>query len=115
MVAAYQAIDRERGTLPVSVARLWNDHARALRPALDKLARAANLETRRVPFQPLSDTLWAMIQDFDPAVERPLRLFHCPMAFDNTGADWIQQDPQIANPYFGDMMLRCGSEVSIHE
>jgi Cu(I)/Ag(I) efflux system membrane fusion protein len=30
------------------------------------------------------------------------------MAFDNKGADWLQADTKVANPYFGDAMLRCG-------
>ena len=33
---------------------------------------------------------------------------YCPMAFDNAGAEWLQRDTQINNPYFGDSMLRCG-------
>lgn len=33
---------------------------------------------------------------------------HCPMAFDNTGANWLSQQPAIRNPYFGDDMLECG-------
>jgi Cu(I)/Ag(I) efflux system membrane fusion protein len=30
------------------------------------------------------------------------------MAFDNKGANWLQDNDQTANPYFGNMMLRCG-------
>ena len=33
----------------------------------------------------------------------------CPMAFDNQGATWLQNTNLLANPYFGEMMLRCGS------
>lgn len=33
---------------------------------------------------------------------------YCPMAFDNKGAEWLQKDTQINNPYFGAEMLRCG-------
>ena len=33
----------------------------------------------------------------------------CPMAFDNTGADWISDVQEIKNPYFGDKMMKCGS------
>ncbi len=32
----------------------------------------------------------------------------CPMAFNNTGAYWLSNTKEIANPYFGDKMLRCG-------
>jgi Cu(I)/Ag(I) efflux system membrane fusion protein len=30
------------------------------------------------------------------------------MAFDNAGATWLQDSEEIANPYFGEMMLGCG-------
>ncbi len=32
----------------------------------------------------------------------------CPMAFNNKGAYWLQQDKQISNPYLGQKMPRCG-------
>ena len=31
------------------------------------------------------------------------------MALDGAGADWIQEGEQVANPYYGADMLRCGS------
>ncbi|MEA3224871.1 MAG: hypothetical protein U9Q07_02900, partial [Planctomycetota bacterium] len=33
---------------------------------------------------------------------------YCPMAFDDKGADWLQLDEDILNPYFGASMLLCG-------
>ncbi|OHX65761.1 DUF3347 domain-containing protein [Flammeovirga pacifica] len=33
---------------------------------------------------------------------------HCPMAFNNTGADWLSATEEVINPYFGDEMLHCG-------
>jgi Cu(I)/Ag(I) efflux system membrane fusion protein len=33
---------------------------------------------------------------------------HCPMAFDDTGADWVQATEQVANPYYATQMKRCG-------
>lgn len=32
----------------------------------------------------------------------------CPMAFNNKGAFWLSESDEIANPYFGDKMYRCG-------
>ena len=37
--------------------------------------------------------------------------FHCPMAFDNEGADWLQRAEDTENPYFGSQMYRCGSRL----
>lgn len=33
---------------------------------------------------------------------------HCPMAFDDKGADWLSDSREVVNPYFGDLMLSCG-------
>ena len=115
VAGAYADLTEDAQALPVNAARRWSQFSPRLEAALATLRQAGDLEARRAPFQPLSDTLWEMVEAFDPAMEKPLRRFHCPMAFDNKGANWIQTDPRIANPYFGDMMLRCGSEVAIHE
>lgn len=40
--------------------------------------------------------------------EQELNEAYCPMAFDNSGASWIQIGEVIDNPYFGASMLRCG-------
>lgn len=32
----------------------------------------------------------------------------CPMAFNNRGASWFSDVPEIRNPYFGSQMLTCG-------
>lgn len=33
---------------------------------------------------------------------------NCPMADNDTGADWLSTEEEIMNPYFGDLMLHCG-------
>lgn len=38
---------------------------------------------------------------------------HCPMAFNDDGADWLSLTQEVKNPYFGDEMLQCG--VVTHE
>ena len=30
------------------------------------------------------------------------------MAFNDAGATWLSAEDQVLNPYFGDVMLRCG-------
>jgi len=39
-----------------------------------------------------------------------LHFYHCPMALDGKGGDWLQNSDSLANPYFGSAMLHCGSE-----
>jgi hypothetical protein len=33
---------------------------------------------------------------------------YCPHADEGKGANWVQKEGDIANPYFGSKMLRCG-------
>ncbi len=36
-------------------------------------------------------------------------IMNCPMT---ENGNWVQKDPQVANPYFGESMLHCGSIVT---
>ncbi len=37
--------------------------------------------------------------------------FFCPMFMNNRGAYWFQDNPDLVNPYYGDVMLKCGEKV----
>ena len=52
------------------------------------------------------------LQTFGYKPEQTARWFNCPMAFDNEGGNWIQESTETSNPYYGAMMLKCGSEES---
>ena len=43
----------------------------------------------------------------------PVFQHHCPMAFGNKGAIWLQKDDQTRNPYFGSTMLKCADRVEL--
>ena len=70
-------------------------------------AAAADIETLRAAFLPLSNAL------LDSELPGGYRVAHCPMAFDYEGAHWIQKDGEIANPYYGSGMLYCGVFVEL--
>ncbi len=72
-----------------------------------RIAEAADVELQRKQFDALSDLLINAIKSFGIENE-VLYIQHCPMAFDNTGAEWLSTEEGILNPYFGDKMLRCG-------
>jgi len=40
-------------------------------------------------------------------------LLHCPMAFNNQGANWLQKDANTRNPYFGTTMLKCADRKEL--
>ncbi len=69
-----------------------------------------SIDTARARFERMSESVIAIQRRFGHRGNETWNLAHCPMAFDNKGADWLQRGTQINNPYFGDQMLRC-SEV----
>lgn len=75
------------------------------------LAGEATLEAKRKEFKMIVEALYPLFQTVHYDGEKAYWV-HCPMAFDNTGADWISRDSAVLNPYFGDKMLKCGSVVS---
>jgi Cu(I)/Ag(I) efflux system membrane fusion protein len=106
------ALTERPGEALVGRAReLWLIHAAALEGAHAAAHEERGIEALRVAFQPLSDALVALTTRAGDPLGRDLRVVHCPMAFDDTGADWLQSGDTIANPYFGAEMLRCGEVV----
>ncbi len=70
---------------------------------------AGSLAEMRVPFELVSRQVEALLVSFGNPLERPLRVAHCPMAFEGRGARWVQEGEQVDNVYFGHAMRRCGS------
>lgn len=82
-----------------------------LQPLARAVADARGIKNRREAFQPLSETLIARIREHGTDAVGDAYVVHCPMAFDDTGADWLSAEPTIRNPYYGDAMLTCGTIV----
>ena len=74
----------------------------------DAISGADDLAVARQAFAELSTVLIRVARQ-GGVHAGPVHLFHCPMAFDNEGAAWLQQAMQTQNPYFGGQMYRCGS------
>jgi Cu(I)/Ag(I) efflux system membrane fusion protein len=92
----------------------WMKHTKALKKHLESIKNATDLETARKQFQVLSNVMLMVIQDFGPP-EGKLYKAWCPMAFGNTGAAWLQNQEDIANPYFGEMMFGCGEIQEVYK
>ena len=77
--------------------------------ALLKVGDTPDIEIDRAVFRTLSKHLLAIEQDSGNPLRQALSVVHCPMAFDDEGAGWLQVQGKVANPYFGASMLRCGA------
>jgi Cu(I)/Ag(I) efflux system membrane fusion protein len=87
-------------------------HLKSLRPPAERLAEAGSIKVRREAFALLSEALLRTVAVFGKDA-RTLFQLHCPMAFGNRGADWLQKDKDVRNPYFGQQMLKCGEVVKV--
>ena len=86
----------------------WMQQLNALSTHAKNMSDLDDIEAQRKQFDFLSQALIHTVKAFG-ADGKALFVQHCPMAFDNTGADWISDEEAIRNPYFGDRMLKCGS------
>lgn len=86
----------------VAAAGDLGDAGAAIVMAANAVSLADDLVKTRAAFGLLSD---AMIKFSDAAGLGELKIAFCPMA----RKSWIQEDGDIANPYHGSEMLRCGS------
>jgi len=85
----------------------WMEQLNALQAHSEGVATADDIEEQRKQFDFLSQALINATKAFGIG-EETIYVQHCPMAFDNEGADWLSSAEEIRNPYFGDMMLKCG-------
>lgn len=72
------------------------------------ILNSGDIKAARVAFKTLSDTFIPLIEK-EGAGSGEAHLVFCPMAFDFTGASWLQKDKSVANPYFGAQMFACGA------
>lgn len=75
------------------------------------VATAASLDNAREPFQELSREGIVLAKAYAPHLSAPAYVIHCPMAFDDAGADWMQAVRKVYNPYFGEEMPGCGKVI----
>ena len=105
VVAAIDAMDET--VLKEEAYIYWMEQFDALAAHTAKIVNLQKVEAQRKQFNYVSDALINSIEAFGTA-GKALYVQHCPMAFNNTGADWIASEEEIQNPYFGDKMMRCG-------
>ncbi|TNE65249.1 MAG: DUF3347 domain-containing protein [Bacteroidetes bacterium] len=106
--AMQQAVQQVDMTLLAGAAhRYWMQQQDAILAHGQKIERGGEIEEQRKQFSFLTGVLINVMSAFGHT-GTTLYLQHCPMAFEDTGADWLSTDAQIRNPYFGDQMLKCG-------
>jgi Cu(I)/Ag(I) efflux system membrane fusion protein len=92
---------------------VWIEKLIQIRNAGMGIEKAKTLEESRVSFEKLSDVMVTLAKRFGSSGKQPILLYHCPMAFDFKGADWLQNKEGTENPYFGSKMFKCGTQEAV--
>jgi hypothetical protein len=85
---------------------MGNDATKEMADACMTLASAEDLKGQRKAFQKVTESFIAHVKA--TGADQKLYVQFCPMAFNNTGGNWVSLSSEIRNPYFGEMMLKCG-------
>lgn len=82
--------------------------ARAIAKAASNISNTSDLKAQRLAFASLNEAFIALLKNTGLNSGK-LYVANCPMALDNQGASWISNNKEIKNPYFGELMLTCGT------
>lgn len=77
---------------------------------MQAMVKVKDMEEKRRSFQIISDMLYDLIRTVKYN-KQIIYQIHCPMAFNDAGANWLSKTDEIINPYFGNKMLHCGEVV----
>jgi len=91
----------------------WMKELSNLKKIVANMRTASDIKTMRADFESLSGVTGVLAISFGFGETTPVYQHHCPMAFGNKGAIWLQSDDQTRNPYFGSTMLKCADRVEL--
>jgi Cu(I)/Ag(I) efflux system membrane fusion protein len=92
---------------------VWMTNSMKMKDALETIKQAKAIEPMREGFEKLSIEFITVLGQFGVPPGKTLYMMNCPMAFNNKGADWLQTDEDIRNPYFGASMYKCGQVIEV--
>ncbi len=72
------------------------------------ISETTETDVQRSHFNSLSNNVYSLIKA-SKSNDGKIYKQYCPMAMNNKGAFWLSAEEEVNNPYFGDMMLHCGS------
>ncbi len=88
---------------------LWISYSEIITNSGSEMIPLEDVDDQRYHFEAVSEAMIAMVETFRPV---GYAIFHqsCPMVRGGS-ADWLSREEQIANPYHGDRMMRCGEVI----
>ena len=84
----------------------WMSFEKELKSSAIAISNSLDIKEQRNHFKHLSTNLINAIEVF--GVNEKVYKQFCPMANSNKGGFWLSKEELILNPYFGEVMLKCG-------
>jgi len=85
----------------------WMEDLKVLDSKLKEILGEKDIDKQRTAFAPFNQALYKSVKSF--GLDKVTVYFQfCPMANGDKGAYWFSDSEEIQNPYFGEMMLKCG-------
>ncbi len=81
--------------------------------AAGELSKSVDIKAARHHFYMLSELMIKGVEKWGASGKKPVVLMFCPMARDNRGAYWLQDNEDLKNPFYGAQMLRCGEKKKV--
>ncbi len=85
----------------------WMKLMKPLSDDLGKISVSDDLVAQRKSYANVSEELYRVVKSF--GVGEPVYYMYCPMAKSN----WLNDTEEVNNPYYGEMMLKCGSSKEV--
>ena len=106
------AVTAAKTGLSGAALEFWQKSQQDLLAATEHARHWSDFTAARQAFEQVSAIIIKLEKSFGHGGEQIYYELFCPMAFDNTGAYWLQTAKKVNNPYFGAKMLRCGEVKS---
>jgi len=103
----------DNSLLPANQKTEYTKHIGAIKEHADAIVKSADVDAERMHFAELSAHTYELVKAFGAG--KKIYYDHCPMAFNNKGANWLNESAAIQNPYMGTRMPECGSVEQVIE
>jgi Cu(I)/Ag(I) efflux system membrane fusion protein len=90
---------------------MWDSLRNDVIRASESFADANDMNQARNEFYDLSERTIHLVRLMGASGDTSVYVYHCPMARDGAGADWLQASEGVENPYYGSQMFRCGERT----
>jgi hypothetical protein len=107
LLSAIRAVKMEK--LTADEHSVWMKVEKDLGLDTERIAETKDPVLQREHFIALSKSMYQLIKVSKQ--ESPVYYQFCPMANDGKGANWLSKENSVKNPYYGSMMLTCGSTI----